>query len=82
MRLLTVLFVILLSGILTHSQLALAYAATGLSLWFEKMIPSLLPFMILSGIMVRMNLTEKIACVVYPVVRPIFRCEKTYVMPC
>ena len=53
MRLLTVIFLLLLGCILTNSQLGLSYAAMGLNLWFEKMIPSLLPFMMLSGIMVR-----------------------------
>ena len=48
MKLLTVLFLVLLGCILTHSQISLSYAAMGLNLWFEKMIPSLLPFMILA----------------------------------
>ena len=68
MKLLTVLFLVLLGCILTHSQISLSYAAMGLNLWFEKMIPSLLPFMILSGIMVRLKLTDKVAMIVYPVV--------------
>lgn len=52
MRILTLLFLLLLGCILTNSQISLSYAAMGLNLWFEKMIPSLLPFMILSGTMV------------------------------
>ncbi len=40
MKLLTVLFLVLLGCILTHSQISLSYAAMGLNLWFEKMIPS------------------------------------------
>ncbi len=76
MKLLTVAFLILLGCILTHSQISLIYAVMGLELWFQKMIPSLLPFMILSGIMVRMKLTDKAAMVIYPVVRPIFRVRK------
>ena len=76
MKLLTVAFLILLGCILTHSQISLIYAAMGLELWFQKMIPSLLPFMILSGIMVRMKLTDKAAMVIYPVVRPVFRVRK------
>lgn len=76
MKSLTVMFLLLLGCILTHSQLSLSYAAMGLSLWFEKMIPTLLPFMILSGIMVRMKLTERVALIAYPIVKPIYRIRK------
>lgn len=73
---LTVLFLLLSACILTHSQLSLRYAGMGLELWFQKMIPSLLPFMILSGIMIRMNLTEKAAMILYPLVKPIYKIRK------
>ncbi len=69
----TILFLIIMVCILTHSQLSLAYALMGLQLWFEKMIPSLLPFMILSGIMIRMNLTKVFSKIVYPVIRHLYR---------
>lgn len=36
----------------------IAYAGNGLLLWFHKLLPTLFPFMILSGIMVRMRLTS------------------------
>lgn len=51
---------------------ALEYASRGLSLWFEKMIPTLLPFMILSGIMIRMNLTERFAKFFHPLFHKIW----------
>lgn len=73
---LTAAFIILLGCILTHSQISLAYAGMGLTLWFQNMIPSLLPFMILSGIMVRMKLTDKAAMILYPVVKPLYRVRK------
>lgn len=73
---LTLLFLLLSACILTHSQLSLSYAGMGLELWFRNMIPSLLPFMILSGIMIRMNLTEKAAMILYPVVRPVYKVRK------
>lgn len=47
--------------LLCYPSQSLEYASTGLALWFQKMIPTLLPFMILSGIMVRMNMTERFA---------------------
>ncbi len=76
MIVLTILFLLLSGCILTHSQLSLAYAGMGLELWFRNMIPSLLPFMILSGIMIRMNLTEKASMILFPVIRPIYRVRK------
>lgn len=76
MKLLTVMFLTLLVCILSHSQMSLSYAAMGLGLWFEKMIPSLLPFMILSGVMVRMKLTDKVAMLIYPIVRPLIKVRK------
>lgn len=72
----TFLFLLFTLCILTHSELSLYYAALGLTLWFEKMIPSLLPFMILSGIVIRLGLTENIASFVYPLIRPIYRVRK------
>lgn len=76
MKLLIPLFLLLTGCILTHSALSLGYASLGLELWFTKMIPTLLPFMILSGIMVRLRLTEKLSMLVFPVVRPLYRVRK------
>lgn len=76
MKLITIFFLLLTSCILTNSSQSLSYALLGLELWFNKMIPSLLPFMILSGIMVRLNLTEKMAMAVYPVVNPLYKIRK------
>ncbi len=76
MILLTIFFLILCACILTNSSVSLSYAVLGLELWFQKMIPALLPFMILSGVMVRMNLTEKAASIVYPIVKPLYKVRK------
>lgn len=70
------LFLLLTVCILTNSPLSLSYASLGLRLWFQKMVPSLLPFMILSGIMVRLDLTEKIAMTAYPLVGRMYRVRK------
>lgn len=70
------LFLLLTVCILTNSELSLSYASTGLKLWLEKMIPSLLPFMILSGIVIRLGLTENIASFAYPLIRPLYRVRR------
>lgn len=59
--------------LLRFPVLSLQYAATGLNLWFQKMIPTLLPFMILSGILIRMNLTEGFVRLIHPLLRFLFR---------
>lgn len=66
-------FLFLTYCILTHSAQSLAFAANGLNLWYNNMIPALLPFMILSGTLIRMNLTEGFTTLVYPFVRLFFR---------
>ncbi len=74
--LITLVFFLMVGCILTHSQLGLAYALTGLDLWYEKMVPALLPFMILSSIMIRLRLTEGFTTVLYPVLKPVFRVSR------
>lgn len=76
MKLLFLVCLLLMYCILTNSGLSLNYASLGLELWFTKMIPTLLPFMILSGIMVRMHLTEKLAMLLYPLIGPVYRIRK------
>lgn len=52
--------------LLRYPELSLQYACTGLMLWFQKMIPTLLPFMILSGILISMNLTDRFVRLLHP----------------
>lgn len=69
----TLFFLLITVCILSHSQLALGYSLLGLKLWFDNMVPALLPFMILSGIMIRMNLTGLFTRLLYFILRPIYR---------
>ncbi len=71
----TLFFLLLFVLILTHSQEAAAYAADGFLLWYSKMIPSLLPFMILSGLMIRMGLSQRLGKWFEPVLKPLLRCR-------
>lgn len=68
-------FLLLVYLILTNSSLSLYYAFHGLTLWYNKMVPSLLPFMILSGTLIRMHLSEKFVILIHPVLKRIFRCS-------
>lgn len=67
------LFFILTCLLLTYPKESLAFSLTGLQLWFNKMIPALLPFMIISGIMIRLNLTENFVKILSPLLTPILK---------
>lgn len=71
----TLCFLLLFILILVQSQEAAAFAAQGFLLWYSKMIPSLLPFMILSGLMIRMGLSERLGNWFKPVLGPLLRCR-------
>lgn len=66
------LFTFLTTAMLLESERALELSLTGLNLWFERMIPTLLPFMILSGLLIRMNLSDSFARLFSPLLRPVF----------
>ncbi len=48
-------------------------ASTGLLLWFEHVLPNLLPFIILSNLIVRLNITDQISGFLYPALGRLFR---------
>ena len=72
----TALSLYLIFLMLRYPALSLEYASTGLTLWFTKMVPTLLPFMILSGIMIRMNLTERFVGLLHPLLHRIYGTSK------
>lgn len=67
-----IVFLMCFALLLGYPSLSLAYAADGLTLWFNCMVPVLFPFMILSGIVVRQNLTESISAALSPLLTPLF----------
>ena len=70
--LLILLFVYLSALILTQSRRSADLALEGLNLWFSRMIPALLPFMILSGILMGLGLSDGFAALFSPFLRPLF----------
>lgn len=65
---------ILLFALAILFQPAAAYegASFGLLLWFHNLLPSLLPFIILSNLMVKLDIARKISRVFYPVLGRLF----------
>lgn len=51
-------FMFLAVCILTEPTACIGYAKDALLLWFLKILPTLFPFMVISGIIIRMNLTS------------------------
>ena len=72
----TALALYLIVLMLRHPALSLEYASTGLNLWLTKMVPTLLPFMILSGIMIRMDLTENFVRLLHPLLHRLYGTSK------
>jgi len=69
----TVLAFTLTVIILSFPADCLSLALKGLDLWFERMIPTLFPFMVLSGIIIRMDLTGSFVKIIEPVLKRLFR---------
>lgn len=51
-------FLIMLSFLLLFPDTSFTCAASGLMLWFETLLPSLLPFMIISNLLIRTDLLK------------------------
>ncbi len=77
-RCVQLLFLFLLAfSILRDPGKACSYAALALRLWFEKMIPSLFPFMVLSGLVVRLGFSHILSYPVYPFAGRLCRMNRT-----
>lgn len=61
--------------LLTFPSSALSGAKNGLLLWFNQVLPSLLPFLILSTLFLSTGLSDSIASHLSPVLSPVFRCS-------
>lgn len=58
---------------LFFSEDSVQLAADGLSVWFQTMIPALFPFMLLSCLLVRQQMTEKLSFFLSPLLCPLLR---------
>lgn len=72
-------FLLLFALILLYPKQSLYYAANGLRLWFDRMVPTLFPFMLLSTIMIRQNLTEGFAGSIHPIAGRLYRMSRNCV---
>ena len=65
-----ILFIFLL---LTNTVNSIALVNIGLTTWYKNMIPSLFPFMVLSGFMLRTGISSQISSLLNPILGKIFR---------
>lgn len=65
-----------LMGLLTHSALSKEYAMQALQVWYHGVVPALLPFMILSGIIIRTGMAEKLSGFLNFVLEGLFHASK------
>lgn len=65
-----ILFIFLL---LTNPVNSTSLVNTGLSTWYKHMIPSLFPFMVLSGILLRTGISKQLSGMVYPILGRLFQ---------
>lgn len=70
--LLAILSLLLTAAILFFPRQALLLASDGLLLWFKNMVPALFPFMVISGLMIRLQLTEHFAVFFRPFLGRLF----------
>lgn len=69
----SVLALVLGAVILCFPSQCLSLSLNGLDLWFSKMIPALFPFMVLSGIIIRMDLVSSCVQFLMPLLGKLFR---------
>lgn len=55
--------------LLCYSKDCILLASNGLLVWYRSMIPTLFPFMVLSGFLVRTNISNKLGSILHPLFR-------------
>lgn len=77
----TIIISVFLLYILVFPQDAVQAAALGLSLWHEKLLPTLLPFSILSYILIHSGLLDGFARAMHRLLKPIFPVSSAGIFP-
>ena len=67
------LVLLFLIAMLVFSEAAFRGASSGLLLWFHNVLPTLLPFIIVSNLIIRLNISKQISKLFYPVLGKLFR---------
>ncbi len=70
------LLLLFLVSMLVFSETAIHGASEGLLLWFHHVLPTLLPFIIVSNLIIRLNLSKQISSLFHPVLGRLLRLSK------
>ncbi|MFT4143071.1 MAG: transporter [Mobilitalea sp.] len=70
------LLLLFLVSMLVFSETAIRGAREGLLLWFQHVLPTLLPFIIVSNLIIRLNLSKQISSLFHPVLGRLLRLSK------
>lgn len=62
--------------LLTVPELTLEYAKKGLAIWYQSMVPALLPMMILTSCMIKLNITDMFASILHPITQKLYHLSK------
>lgn len=65
-----ILFFTFLILMLTYPNQTITGASKGLLLWFDTLLPTLLPFIMISGILIRLNFVPTLSKIIYPLLKP------------
>lgn len=71
--LIQLLIISFLMNLLLFSKECIALASNGLLIWYRNMIPTLFPFMVLSGFLVRSGLADRVSIILKPFLGILFR---------
>ncbi|NPC92456.1 sporulation integral membrane protein YlbJ [Bacillus sp. WMMC1349] len=69
----TVLLLLFTAAIITHPQASFDASKNGLAMWWEVVFPSLLPFFILSELLIGFGIVTFVGLLLEPFMRPVFR---------
>ena len=76
-----IVLIAFLSYILIFPAEAVSAAAVGLNLWFEKMLPTLLPFAILSYILIHSGILDSFAQALHCLLKHVFPVSSAGIYP-
>lgn len=68
---LLIIFIALI-GIISNPKLSISSAASGVGIWFNIVLPSLLPFFIISEVLIGIGFVDFIGKLLQPLMRPLF----------
>ncbi|MEG0012570.1 MAG: hypothetical protein RR618_00375 [Cellulosilyticaceae bacterium] len=69
----TLLIVLVMLNILLFPEICIKGAESGLLLWFNKLLPSLLPFIILTNMLFNLGVIFKVSHLIHPITSKLFK---------